>query len=228
MSRAEMKQKALENLKGKWGIAIIAMVLMGLIVEGPSLLGLRYAQTAPLFNTLLSLVSLALIPISIGYNRIYMDLAEGDTPDVDRLFVGFKDGRYPNNILTMVLMGIFTLLWFFVFIIPGFIKAFAYSMTPYILADPDFEHLSPTEVITKSREMMDGHKMEYFILSLSFILWFLLVGITFGIALFYVGPYVSATTAEFYYKVKGGKPLNTSFDGQPKEDTSKSEDPFFY
>ena len=113
MNRAEMKKRALENLSGNWGIAIIAMVLMGLIVGGPSSIGTRFATSAPFIGSLLSLASIALLPISIGYNRIYMDLSNGDTPDVDRLFVGFKDGRWVNNVLTLFLMEIVMLISYF-------------------------------------------------------------------------------------------------------------------
>ena len=40
---------------------------------------------------------------------------------------------------------------------------------------------SLNQAITESRRMMDGHKMEYFILCLSFIGWFILSCITLGI-----------------------------------------------
>ena len=43
-----------------------------------------------------------------------------------------------------------------------------------------------------------GHKMDLFILDLSFIGWGLLCGITFGLAGIYVGPYMQATRANAY------------------------------
>ena len=51
-------------------------------------------------------------------------------------------------------------------------------------------------------EIMEGHKMEYFVLQLSFILWYLLVGITFGLAYIYVGPYTETAKAEFHRRLK--------------------------
>ena len=73
-------------------------------------------------------------------------------------------------------------------------------MTCYILND--HPEMSATEAITESRKMMNGHKMEYFILQLSFIGWILLSVLTFGLLLFYVLPYMQATNAAFYEKLK--------------------------
>ena len=74
-------------------------------------------------------------------------------------------------------------------------------MTSYILAD--HPEMTAQEAIDASRKMMDGHKMDLFVLQLSFFWWYLLCGITFGIAFLYVGPYVSAATAKFYDTIKG-------------------------
>ena len=50
--------------------------------------------------------------------------------------------------------------------------------------------------------MMDGHKMELFVLDLSFIGWYLLCVITFGIAFIWVAPYIQATKTNFYHQIK--------------------------
>ena len=44
------------------------------------------------------------------------------------------------------------------------------------------------ECINESKAMMYGHKMDKFVLDLSFILWYLLAGVTCGIAGLYVTP----------------------------------------
>ena len=57
----------------------------------------------------------------------------------------------------------------------------------------------PKQVFEISKRMMNGQKMETFILDLSFIGWALMAGITCGIAgVFYVTPYVNATNTELY------------------------------
>jgi len=52
--------------------------------------------------------------------------------------------------------------------------------------------------------MMKGYKLDLFILWLSFIGWFILSVITFGIALIWVVPYIRLATTEFYLEVSGG------------------------
>ena len=49
---------------------------------------------------------------------------------------------------------------------------------------------------------MKGHKMNLFILQLSFIGWIILMGITCGIAGLYVLPYYNATLSNFYLEIK--------------------------
>ncbi|MBQ9421224.1 MAG: DUF975 family protein [Lachnospiraceae bacterium] len=113
---------------------------------------------------------------------------------------GFRN-FYGRNLVTLFLTGLFELLWGILFIIPGVIKAYSYRLVPYILEDePD---LGPTEVISLSRRMMDGQKMNAFMLDLSFIGWYLLAGLTAGLVnVFYSGPYKAGTDAAFYEAVK--------------------------
>ena len=62
--------------------------------------------------------------------------------------------------------------------------------------------MSVLDAITKSRQMMDGHKADLFILQLSFFFWWMLVPFTFGLALIYVIPYMSAAMTNFYLSLK--------------------------
>lgn len=114
---------------------------------------------------------------------------------------GFR-GNYGNVVLVMVLREVYTLLWTCLLIIPGIIKSYEYMMVPYILAEnPGMGH---KEVFAISRRMMDGEKWNAFVLSLSFIGWYLLSAVTCGLAgIFYVTPYVEATIAELYAYNKG-------------------------
>ena len=97
-------------------------------------------------------------------------------------------------------MGLYICLWSLLLIIPGIVKYYAYAMTPYIMAEKP--NLSINEAITKSREMMKGHKWQLFWLDVSFTGWMLLSILTLGIALVFVWPYYSAARAEFYKEIK--------------------------
>jgi hypothetical protein len=74
-------------------------------------------------------------------------------------------------------------------------------MIPFILADhPD---MGQDEVFKRSKQMMDGNKMDSFVMDLSFIGWFLLGTLAFGIGIFFVLPYYNAAVAEQYRALSG-------------------------
>ena len=183
MNRRELKTLAKESLKGNWGIAIGAMLIYVLI---------SYALGAT------GIGSIFLGFIVVGYYAVNLKLIRTKTAKIEDLFSGCKN--FVTNFLAYLLMEIFTFLWSLLFIIPGIVKSIAYSMTPYILND--HPEMSATEAITESRKMMNGHKMEYFLLQLSFLGWIILSSFTWGILLLYVMPYMQATSAAFYEKLK--------------------------
>ena len=83
------------------------------------------------------------------------------------------------------------------FIIPGIVKSYEYMMIPYLLAE--HPEMTRQEAFAESKQMMDGEKMEAFIMDLSFLGWYLLSAVTCGLlAIFYVNPYVQASFAEMY------------------------------
>lgn len=84
-------------------------------------------------------------------------------------------------------------------LIPAFIKSLSYSMTPFILYD---KKEMGTKAIDLSMKMMKGHKMELFILYLTFIGWGILCIFTLFIGFFWLNAYMSASLAQFYEQVK--------------------------
>jgi uncharacterized membrane protein len=86
-------------------------------------------------------------------------------------------------------------------VIPGIVKAFAYSMTPFILADSP--NVRATDAIKLSMRMTQGHKGGIFVMCLSFLGWAILSALTCGILqILYVGPYVSTSFAGLYVDLK--------------------------
>jgi len=74
-------------------------------------------------------------------------------------------------------------------------------MTYYIAND--CPELSANECIDKSIEMMRGHKMDLFLLDLSFIGWIILCLLSCGIGFLWLIPYECTARADFYNKIKG-------------------------
>ena len=68
---------------------------------------------------------------------------------------------------------------------------------PYIMRDM-LDHSHEPTATEASRQLMKGHKMDLFILDLSFIGWWLLGIISCGIGLLWVMPYYRQTKANFY------------------------------
>ncbi len=138
--------------------------------------------------------------INIGGKRYFMENREHKTA-LGQMFYGFQGRHYLNCVKTMFFKELYIFGWTLLFIIPGIIKSFSYQLVPYILAENP--NLSKDRAIELSAQMMDGYKMEAFVLRLSFIGWDMLNALTVGIlGIFYVNPYKNATHAEFYAAVK--------------------------
>ena len=136
--------------------------------------------------------------IVVGKNGYFIKNHD-ENPELSEIFNGFK-GNYLNVVKIMFLMDLKTLLWLFLFIVPGLIKAYEYSMIPYLLAEnPD---LSASQAFSLSKQMTTGQKMDLFVLDLSFIGWVFLGLICCGIGLLFVQPYPEATKAEVYLILK--------------------------
>ncbi len=139
-----------------------------------------------------------MIPLEWGFAIMFLMLVRGEKLDISRMFDGYKD--FLRIFCTMLLQKVYIFLWTLLLIIPGIIKAFSYAMTSYILKDnPEIKN---NEAIEKSMQMMQGHKMDLFLLYLSFIGWAILSVLTLGIGFIFLTPYVNAAVSHFYEDLK--------------------------
>lgn len=214
-TRVELKEQAKEQMQGKLGGLILVYVVF-IAVSG---LAGGVGAFIP-FGSLV--VSIVLSPVlSMGWIKTCLNVTYGDEPKVDTLFDAFKN-NLGNTIGTVLLVGLFTFLWSLLFIIPGIIMGLSYSQALYILAENP--EMSPMECIRASKEMMQGRKMDLFILQLSFILWGLLCIVTFGIASLYVAPYMQLTITNFYHRIKEGGDGTDLYKGTAGSVINKVED----
>lgn len=178
-SSQELAQR-LPNLSPEEAFAIVAIVLgvVGLVL---------------LVCTVVSIFVFR--PLEVGARRFFLENSD-EPAALDELTWGFRSG-YLHTVGVMFLRDVYLLLWDLLFIIPGVVKSYAYRMVPYIMAERP--ELSAREAITLSRKMMYGHKMNAFLLDLSFLGWALLSALTVGlVGAFYFNPYKAATDAELY------------------------------
>ncbi len=137
--------------------------------------------------------------MTVGGHGWLLRYWRGEKPSVGELFAGFR--IYKPALLTMLLTQVYTFLWSLLFLIPGIVKGYAYSMVPYIIYENP--NLSADEAITLSCRLTDGSKGELFVLDLSWIGWVLLSTVTAGIVgILYVNPYMALTHAGVYEELK--------------------------
>lgn len=193
-SASQMRAAARAALSGKWGGAVL-LTLIYMLVMGAVPVAAGYY----LFNGSDSILQFLLLPLSYSFVVAFLENGRnGNEYKVNQLLEGFYD--YKRILLTFLLVGVYTLLWMLLFVIPGIIKSYSYSMTAYILKDnPDLKY---NGAIERSMAMMKGHKFDLFYLQLTFIGWGLLCLLTCGIGFLWLSPYMSSAMANFYENVK--------------------------
>ena len=166
----------------------------------PVIYSLVYLIITGVVSGSFSVLALLLLPMRYSYSVAFLnDIRNGKEPfKVETLFDGYKD--FMRIFGTTLLMNVYIFLWTLLLIVPGIIKSISYSQTYYVLKDNP--ELKFNEAIERSMEMMEGHKMQYFLLMLSFIGWIILIILTCGILSLWVTPYMNATFANYYEYVK--------------------------
>lgn len=140
-------------------------------------------------------------PLAVGFTRFFFRNSE-QPASLGEIGYSFDGGRYMKTVGAMLLRALFVWLFSLLFVIPGIIKMYDYYLVEYILADDPT--MSPMDALRKSKEMMRGYRWDTFVLNLSFLPWYLLGGLTFGVLnIFYITPYVAQTNAELYRALKG-------------------------
>lgn len=189
MDRAELKARARAQLGG--GI-FQNLWMMGLAVC--LLIGLMESAAAGILPGIGALIVVG--PLEYGMAFIFLKQARDHQPvQLGDMFRGFQDD-FGGTFLIGLMTSLFTFLWSLLFVIPGIIAAYRYSMATYIMAENPT--IAPTEAIERSKALMDGRKGDLFCLDLSFFGWALLTVLTAGIGALWLAPYMAVSRAAFY------------------------------
>ena len=200
MDTAQLKSRAKEQIRGKWGVAIGTVLFANIILE----VDFAYRVTAELgaegLSYSINLIALLLGGvISVGLCRFLLNMATGrEEARFDNLFSGFN--IYLKTLGLNILITLAVVAGTLLFIIPGIIVSLMFSQAFYILSEDPSKSI--TQCISESVNLMTGHKWELFYLELTFIGWWLLAVITLGIAALWVSPYQKLTEANFYLYLK--------------------------
>lgn len=153
----------------------------------------------------MSLVSIALAllvvnVISMGTMTWFHRSIKTDGLKMEEMFWTFKED-YGGNVLMMFLISLYTALWSMLFVIPGIVKGYSYSLAMYIKSENP--NIPASKAIELSTRMTNGHKMDLFVLDMSFIGWGILSAFTLNIlGILYVMPYQYASKAFAYEEIK--------------------------
>ena len=193
MTRQEIKARAKDQLGNNlfcnaWLFAVLACFIFSVICSaaGSIIVGIGAVIVTG--------------PLSFGLNYLFLKQARDNQPmELGDLFKGFSED-FSQNLLIGLMTAIFTALWSLLLIVPGIVKAYSYSMVYYIKADhPEYDW---RQCIAESQAMMNGHKMDLFILDLSFIGWMIVGSLCLGVGTLWVSAYMEAARAHFYESIQ--------------------------
>lgn len=184
INRSELKQSAKDSLRGRWGTAI-GIFFIYIIVTGIAQSFLLGIFVAPC--------------LLIGLTKVFLQISRNQETNNATLFEGFPIFWKAFGLTFMV--GLFTMLWSLLFVIPGIIASLSYSMALYIMADN--KSIGIMDAIKESKRITEGYKWDIFVLGLSFIGWSILCILSIGIGFLWLVPYIKITYANLYNKLSG-------------------------
>ena len=97
------------------------------------------------------LLHLALSVVSVGFTIFTLNTIRKNAPDFGNLLDGF--GLMPRLLWLLILESIFVMLWSLLFVIPGIVAAYRYSLAVYIMID--HPELSAMDCIRESKRMRE-------------------------------------------------------------------------
>lgn len=218
-TRQEVKTKAKAVMSVSYWKMLVASILLTAVAGGvpyiaeavfspvPMPIDTDYATVtniilgASMVACVLNLIWLCLVaaPVEIGVTKYYIQVSEDSGTAMDRCFDGFRY-NWKNIVWVYFLMIVKIFLWALLFIVPGIVKAYEYSMIPYLLAENP--NISAKEAFEASKKMTDNEKWNLFVLDFSFIGWYLLGLLCCGVGTIFVAPYARATGTQVYFVLK--------------------------
>ncbi len=220
MNRVEIKNKAEEMIKGnKWYIWK-PMIIIGLVialVDGIAfgldaafgltkettmeLLGTKTTYTQPgIISTIVGIFTgIAGSALSVGYSYYILSFVRGKKMELKDV-IDFMKKHWVIAFISGLLVGLSIVLGMILLIVPGIILTIGLMYYQEVCADNP--SLKATEIVRKSWEMTKGHKMDLFVMGLSFIGWAMLTGVTFGILTIWLTPYIVVSFTLAYEEIK--------------------------
>jgi len=222
-NRKQYKNFARQQLKGRWTVPVLMtliIVVISCLFEIPDCLRIF---SGPDFQALLnytgdSLEEVMALSESVNSNSTsilttIIQVIVSGILEVAAINVYIKMSRSPepvslkgfieglNNWARALLGALWQLLWVFLwsllFLIPGIVKAYAYSQMFFIITE--YKDVSVTKAMRISMLITKGHKWDLFVMDLSFLGWAILCGLTLGIGALWLEPYMNMSKVNAYH-----------------------------
>jgi len=207
-SSGDIKREAKAQLKGNWKQAVLlALIPVAFSIIFISLTTQNAANQSfgeRLFSVLINIVE-AFLTTGIAYSFLdFLRRCDYVIQPLQDIIQVFRGKYFSNLFLVKIVKYLFTFLWSLLFIIPGIIKSYAYSQAEFIYKDTvdrTGEQPDARACLDESQRLMKGHKMDLFVLDLSFIGWVFLSVLTLGLLNLWLTPYTSMSRVVFYENV---------------------------
>ena len=220
-TRTLLKTNAQQVLSARWTTAILVVLAYTLLTGGTPTVSLDYLLNGNLSESMLWIAGgsalltvlftiFVINPMAVGLARFFMENRMGEAPFAT-LFGAFHREDYKSVTLAMLWTNVKIFLYYLLLIIPGVIKSYEYYLVPYLLSENP--QMSASRAQELSRRIMDGEKINVFVLQLSFLGWGIGLALISAfltlmlpilswplsiLASVLLGLYMNATFAEFY------------------------------
>lgn len=212
MNRVEIKNEAKAKIKGNlwniiWPILVIGVIegiiisLFGGNVDLNELSNMEHFTFPTRYLVASGVVGIIMGIVSAGYTKYIINFVRTGKFETSDILNTAKE-KWLNILIANILAGIIIGVCMALFVIPGIIMSLAYAFVTYLVVDTD---VSGSDSLSKSREMMKGHKWDYFVFDLSFIGWFILAPLTFGLLFIWLYPYITVANTIYYDRLKSAK-----------------------
>ena len=200
MNNSEIIKGTKSILKGNYNKVIVPFFLLAItsgVLQNQDIISSIYSDYGVFSGAVYSVLVLVVgSVIAVGLASFSLSIIEGQI-DINKL----KDGLSIVNkaFIFYVLYIVIVVLGFICLIVPGIIFSLMFSQVYYILCkDPEIEVI---DAFKKSAAMMNGHKWQYFKLSLRYGFYFFLSIFTLFIWALWLFPQMYTSYALFHKKV---------------------------
>lgn len=208
-ANAEYRVSGRELTKGKilniFLVNLIFSIVLGIITGIAQAYGPKIDQNTmqvidpgvPVLNFLFTVVALLISGyVAYGFTKMMIGVTKNEQPNIEKVLTTSVKDQPVKAPLLMFITNVFLALWTLLFIIPGLVKSYSYAMTSFLLVnEPDIQ---PVDAVTKSRKLMDGKKMQLFLLDLSYVGWYILSLFTLGILFIWVSAWHQTARTLFF------------------------------